>query len=129
MRFLEWAKDGGPESPVMGFFLIEVKWLFSIVLLRFSPGSRDAYHSHAFNALTWFLKGKVIEFFANGFSRPWGPSLWPKWTPRDCVHKVGSVETTWALSVRGPWARTWFELRGPMKKRVDLGHGRKELST
>ena len=60
MRFLEVTKDGGPDSPVTGLFLIEIKSLFSVVLLKFG-GTRENFHSHAFNALTFWLKGAVME--------------------------------------------------------------------
>lgn len=129
MRFMQWAKDGGPESTVDGFYIIELKWLFTIVLLRFGNGTRDAYHSHAFNAITWFLKGLALERTSEGRMTFLFPRLCPKWTPRDCVHKVHSSGTTWALSFRGSWKKTWHELRGPEQKRVDLAHGRAELST
>lgn len=59
MRLMSYASDGGINSGVKGLFLIEIKPVFSIVLLRFRKGTREAYHSHAFNAVTWFLKGTV----------------------------------------------------------------------
>jgi hypothetical protein len=59
MRFFHHGKDGGPESPVEGYWLFEIKWLCSIVLLKFNDGGREAYHSHAFNALSWLLKGDL----------------------------------------------------------------------
>lgn len=53
--------DGGESSNVSGYWLIEMKKLFSIVLLRFEPSHRENFHSHAFNALTIWLKGEVLE--------------------------------------------------------------------
>ena len=58
MKILSKGHDGGPNSGVTGFWIIELKWLFSIVILRFNRGTREAYHTHAFNAWTWWLKGK-----------------------------------------------------------------------
>ena len=43
-RFFSKAKDGGKDSPVDGYFLIEIKWLFSVVLLKFNKGHRDNCH-------------------------------------------------------------------------------------
>jgi len=54
-------KDGGPDSTVTGYWLIESKKWFSIVLLKFEGKSREAFHTHAFNAISWLLKGKLIE--------------------------------------------------------------------
>mgnify|MGYP001575993171 CR=1 FL=1 len=59
MKLFYYGKDGGPESHVWGFWLIEAKSLFSIVLLRFENGTREAYHSHAFNSLSWVLRGRA----------------------------------------------------------------------
>lgn len=47
-RFFYKKFDGGKESGVVGYFLLEWKKVFSIGLLRFSKGSRENYHSHAF---------------------------------------------------------------------------------
>jgi quercetin dioxygenase-like cupin family protein len=60
-RFFYKKPDGGKESGVTGYFLIEWKPLFSIGLLHFKRGSREAFHSHAFNAVTFWLKGEVTE--------------------------------------------------------------------
>jgi hypothetical protein len=115
MKLFEKAKDGGPDSTVWGYFLVEVKWLFSIVLLKFEGKSRPTYHSHAFNAVSWVLWGGLFEDV-------WSSSLkevmrrqnyWPSFVPvltfRDTFHKVDAVNPTWVLSFRGPWSDTWKE--------------------
>ena len=121
--------DGGIESGVIGYFLIEWKILFSIGLLRFSKGSRENYHSHAFNAITWWLKGKVDEDeYVGPLYRPpyktFTPSFKPKITKRDKIHKVISHKTTWALTLRGPWSDTWYEVDKDGNK-ITLTHNRK----
>lgn len=124
--------DGGPDSGVTGYFLIEWKALFSIGILHFKKGSREAFHSHAFNAITWWLKGKVTEEKFLGQNADFSPSLKPKITMRDNVHKVYAHEDTYALTFRGPWKDEWIECR-PSKEMngsydvVVLTHGRKVL--
>ena len=137
------AKDGGPESPVDGFFLCEFKSLFSIVLLRFNEGQREALHSHAFNALTWFLcgsaeeeflsRGTLIDVPKSGLNIIKNPvfkkkrycfSVCPKLTPRHSLHRVIAEKTSWAISIRGPWSRCWTEYNPETKTTVVLGHGR-----
>lgn len=125
MRILSWRKDGGSKSTVTGFWLVEIKSLFSIVLLRFGKGSREAFHNHAFGALTWFLSGQVEEHHLDGRVLTWKPSFLPKFTPRSCFHKVYGKETTWALSLRGPWTRTWKEYLPDSDEFVTLSNGRK----
>lgn len=127
MRFLCKRKDGGVDSKVTGYWLLEVKTLFSIVLLRFNEGSREVFHSHAFNALTWFLTGEVEETHLSGEILTWKPSWLPKFTSRNCFHKVYGKRTTWALSLRGPWKNTWKEFSNTTSQYTVLTHGRKKV--
>lgn len=126
MKICSFAKDGGQNSTVTGFWFIELKDLFSIVLLKFDPGSREAYHSHAFNALSWFISGEVIEHFKDGSeSKTWYPSILPKYTPRNNFHKVWANRPTYCLSIRGPWHATWKEHLIKENRTITLTHGRK----
>jgi hypothetical protein len=142
MKFLSKSKDGGPQSTVWAYWLFEIKWLCSIVLLRFEDGSRDAYHSHAFNSFSWLLSGELEEIHllpcikagrckkqTEACNSPvvvnYFPSIWPIVTRRTTTHKVVSVGTSWVLSFRGPWADTWLE-QTPDGKHL-LTHGRKEI--
>ncbi len=60
-RLLYNKPDGGKDSGVTAYFLIEWKILFSIGILHFQEGSREAFHNHAFNAITFWLSGDVTE--------------------------------------------------------------------
>jgi hypothetical protein len=109
MKFLSWGRDGGPESAVDALFVVEIKSLFSIVLLRFNAGGRETFHTHAFNALTWFICGDAVEQDINGEYYVYSRKLIPKITRRSKNHRVCASTTSWALSIRGPWAATWTE--------------------
>jgi hypothetical protein len=117
MKLLSRSKDGGAESHVWAYWLVELKHLGSVALLQFLPGSRDAFHSHAFSAVSWVLRGRLEEEVMERDSQRtlfygtmvYTPSWRPIWTPRRRCHKVTSVGTTWVLTFRGPWARTWKE--------------------
>jgi hypothetical protein len=120
--------DGGKGSGVTGYFLIEWKKIFSVGLLRFNKGSRENYHSHAFNAITWWLFGEVKEQTYAGKTLTFKPSLIPKITKRDKTHRVeGISKVTWALTLRGPWTDTWYEIDKNNNK-IILTHGRKILN-
>jgi len=127
MKFFNKCKDGGPDSPVIGYFLVEIKSLFSIVLIHFD-GSRENFHSHAFNCLTLWLKGEAKEQLKDDTVRTWKAGQF-KYTPRDCFHKVGPKKDTWALSVRGPWVNTWQEYNESRRQLTTLTNGRKIVST
>lgn len=122
-QFFTRKADGGKKSGVTGYMLIEWKGVFSIGLLHFKPGSREDFHSHAFNAVTWWLRGNVIEIHADGRKLWFSPSFKPKYTSRKCFHKIYANVDTWALTFRGPWQDTWKELRSGNE--VTLTHGRK----
>ena len=126
MRIFNKTFDGGPNSSVQAYFLIEIKGLISIALLKFNKGGRDVFHTHAFNALTWFIKGDIIEHDINGDSYIYNRTILPKITRRSKNHKVLARETSWVFTIRGPWVNTWTEdtLAG---KHTVLTHGRKEV--
>ena len=128
MKFLSYGKDGGPESTVSGYWLVEIKPLFSVVLLKFEHGSRDAYHEHAFNSVSWVLKGSLSEIHYGGDIDMHVPSWKPVVTKRSTFHMVWSVGTTWVLSFRGPWSASWREYIPSTDKFVTLKDGRKEIS-
>lgn len=125
MKFFSKSKDGGPESPVDAFFLFEIKALCTVALLRFNQGGREAYHTHAFNAWTWFLCGDMVEQDINGEFYCYERSILPKITRRNKNHRVRAFKTSWALTIRGPWSKTWTETVDG--KNIVLTHGRKRV--
>jgi hypothetical protein len=141
MRFLSKVKDGGPNSPVDAYVLIEIKSLFSIMFLKFNPGSRETYHSHAFNAWTWFIFGDMWEekIVSPQNISSGGPanacieiakyrrSLHPKLTPRSLLHNVIAYTTSWCFTVRGPWEDQWIEYDIYNSDITTLTHGRKVI--
>lgn len=125
MKLFRKAKDGGPKSTVTGYWLVEIKSLFSIAILRFEDGSRDEYHSHAFNSINWVLKGRVREDLIDYKTRFYSPGLIPIITRRSTFHRVFSFGRTWVLSFRGPWSKTWEEYDPRTTEFSTLTHGRK----
>lgn len=137
MKILAKRKDGGPESNVTGYFLIEIKLLFSIVLLRFDAGSREAYHSHAFSAVSWILNGVLCEYLLEtlrsgdkGHGHMWA-GMKPIFTSKDRFHKVANEwgSPVWALSFRGPWRKWWKEYREATYDSVLMTTGRNDFHT
>ena len=127
MKFWSTSKDGGPYSTVDAYWLIECKRLFSVALLRFADGSRDAFHSHAFDSLSWLLSGNVEEEHLVGATVEHRPSLRPLVTRRSTFHRVVSRGTSWVLTFRGPWAKTWTEYDPQQSQVTVLTHGRRAL--
>lgn len=128
MKFFRFGIDGGKNSGVIGFWICEIKWLFSIVILNFKKNSRENYHSHAFNAYTFFIFGEVEEELLNGEKKIWKPSLIPKYTAKDNFHKVKTLKECWCISFRGPWINYWYEYSPKNKEYILLTNGRKILN-
>lgn len=126
MRLFSRASDGGPRSPVEALFLFESKRFGSIALLKFNEGARAAYHTHAFNALTWFIKGDLTEYRFEGGNHQYTRSILPKVTRRSCNHRVVAWRDSWCFTIRGPWQRTWTE--DEAGKTTLFGWGRVVLS-
>lgn len=124
MKIFHVGFDGGPKSPVTGYWLIELKKLFSIALLKFRDGSRDAYHSHAFNCVSWVLRGRLREEHLDGIILKHRPSFRPVITKRSTFHRVFSEGTTWVFTVRGPWAKRWSEYNPGTRTFTSLENGR-----
>lgn len=128
MRFLSKRYDGGKDSGVNGFWMVEIKNLFSIVLLKFNPNDRENHHSHAFNALTFWLKGEVVEERLHPDLTGKSYKLFKagniKYTPRHNIHKVHCTSPAWALCFRGPWNKTWIEYSELTDTTTTLTHGR-----
>lgn len=124
-RLFAVTKDGGPASTVWAYWAFAWKALFSVGLLRFEDGSRDAYHSHAFNSFSWVLAGELNEIRI-GWDSPgvyrYRRSWRPIFTARTHLHKVVSRGRTWVLTFRGPWADTWTDMADGQA--VTLTHGR-----
>jgi hypothetical protein len=125
-KVLTVRKDGGPESNVTGYWLIELKWLFSVALLRFGHGSRESFHSHAFNCISWVfgpgeLREEIILGETNHYQRSWRPVR----TFRETFHRVFSTGTTWVLTFRGPWKADWAEYDPKLDRYIGLTSGRK----
>jgi hypothetical protein len=126
MRFFSKAPDGGEKSGVTGYFLLEIKSIFSIVLLHFKvQDNRERAHNHAFNAITIWLKGQVIEENLNGDWKVYKAGD-IKFTPRSMFHRIVPKGSAWAISFRGPWQNYWYEWRKGQGM-VKLTHGRKEI--
>jgi hypothetical protein len=126
MKFFSKSKDGGPNSPVDAYFLFEIKPIISIALLKFNAGGREAFHTHAFSAVTWFLYGDLTEEQIDGTFTKYTRSIIPKITLRNNNHRVYATKTSWCLTIRGPWLKTWTE--DTEKEKITLTHGRKVIN-
>ena len=130
MKLLYFGKDGGPDSTVWGFWPVEAKGVFSVALLCFENGSREAFHTHAFNSISWVLKGGLLEHVKDvdrnlEYFIEYPPSFKPVITKRTRLHKVSSNGRSWVLTFRGPWVEHWWEYLPKTCQWKRLTHGRR----
>ena len=129
MKLFKKMKAGGLESTVTGYWLIESKSLFSVCLLKFEGNSRNVFHTHAFNCISWLIKGSLTETFIEGSIKTYKPSWKPFKTTREDFYKVDSRDKhgtvfSWVLTFRGPWNKTWEEFDPKTGKFITLTNGR-----
>jgi len=121
-------KDGGKDSPVNAYFLVESKRFGSIAFLKFNKGGREVFHTHAFNALTWFIKGDLKEEDVNGNLYTYSKSFTPKLTPKDKNHRVSATVDSWCFTLRGSWCDKWVEYDRTKNQTTEFTHGRAIVS-
>ena len=124
MKFFNKSKDSCPESPVDAYFLFEIKGLCSVALLKFNKGKREQYHTHAFNAWTWFLGGDLTEEDVDGTLLKYARKFKPKFTGRDKNHRVIAKVDSYCFTFRGPWCDYWTETSDDKTKETCFTHGR-----
>lgn len=110
-RFCFKKYDGGPTSNVTGYWLLEWKAFFSFVILKVDPGHNERFHTHAFDAISWYVRGECEEHMLAGTKKKWSFKKGPKWTSTETFHRVSSEKGGWIVSVRGPWIRNWKEYK------------------
>lgn len=123
-HFFSKAKDGGHNSPVDAYFLIEWKGLFSVALLKFNKGTRENFHTHAFDAYTWFLKGDLVEEDVDGTLYNYSRQFKPKLTKKGKNHRVVAKEDSWCFTLRGAWQDEWTEYNRKDDVTTVFTHGR-----
>jgi hypothetical protein len=123
------SKDGGAESTVTGYWLIEAKQWLSVAVLRFDGSSREAFHTHAFDCLNWVVSGSLTETLLDGTIRKYPASWCPFLIRREDFHRVDSdAPRTWVFTIRGPWRDTWREFLPAKNRFLTLTHGREEVT-
>lgn len=123
------------EQSVTELTLLEYKKWFSIKLFNFhkSEGVQDRFHTHAFNAYSFLIKGDYTEEVLDGNRivkclRSRSKALL---IPKDSYHRITRSKGCVTLLITGPWGETFKELRntvGNTYQEVVCGSQRKDLN-
>lgn len=125
------------EQSVTELTILEYKKWFSIKLFNFhkSEGVQDRFHTHAFNAYSFLLKGDYTEEVLedNKIVKCLRSRSKALFIPKDSYHRITRSKGCVTLLVTGPWGETFKELRntntgGNIYQEVVCGSQRKDLS-
>jgi hypothetical protein len=123
------------EQSITELTLLEYKKWFSIKLFNFhkSGGVQDRFHTHAFNAYSFLLKGDYTEEVLedNKIIKCLRSRSKALFIPKDSYHRITRSKGCVTLLVTGPWGETFKELRntvGNTYQEVVCGSQRKDLN-
>ncbi len=119
------------EQTVSELTILEWKPLFSLKLFHFheTDGCQDRFHTHAFNAFSFLLKGDYTEeVICNGvIMRRRRSHKRLLFIPKNQYHRITRSKGCWTLLLTGPWGSEFKELRheqGNMYREVTCGEHR-----
>lgn len=92
------------------FTIIEVKYLFGIIVNVFNTEIQDRFHSHAFNCFSLMLKGHYYEDVIDGNDIVTKKIEKSRFIPRNYIHKITkSTKNAMSVTFEGPWESIWNE--------------------
>lgn len=126
-KLLHWDNTSLGVGDIRRFTIIEIKYLFGIIVNIFNTTDQDRFHSHAFHALSWMVRGHYFEDVLENSAVISKKIECSRFIPKNYIHKI-TLSTPNAVSVtfEGPWGSTWNEYfdNGRVKT---YGWGRKVL--
>lgn len=101
---------------IIRYKLIEIKWLFSIYFHQIKTFEQDRFHTHAFNACVFIIKGGYEDEIKYGLGKD-KPTVKVKfkafrfrYIPRLLNHKILQAEPgTVSVLFTGPYSHLWTE--------------------
>ena len=121
------------EGNVQALAVFENKYLFGITVYKWFTIDQIRFHTHAFNAIAFLIKGwyweKVIfndVEMTNFVNIP----FWPRLIPRNYCHAIQHAKPgTMTIVFSGPWQKHWFEYFPDTKKWIKYNWGRKKVGS
>lgn len=110
-KICHWDDTSLGVGNIKRFTVIEIKYLFGIIVNIFNTENQDRFHSHAFNAFSLMLKGNYKE----DVILPDGSVITKlieksRFIPRNYIHKITkSTQNAMSITFEGPWESIWNE--------------------
>lgn len=117
------------DGYIIAYTLFEHKYLFSIIVYHWKTIKQNRFHSHAFPAVAFLLRGEYEEeVYSRGniIKKTVNQWLKPRWLPRNYTHRILAAKPkTWTVVFTGPWIKHWYEYFDDTKTWVKYAWGRK----
>lgn len=117
------------SGSVTQYIIFENKYLFSLIFYRWDTIDQVRFHTHAFPAIAFLLKGWYWEkVLFNGIEMTnfVNVPLVPRYLPRNYTHAIGNAKPgSLTMVIAGPWQKYWWEFFPDTKKWVQYTWGRK----
>jgi hypothetical protein len=92
------------------FTVIELKYLFGIIINTFNTDTQDRFHSHAFSAFSLMLRGHYFEEVIEDGKVITKKIEKSRFIPKNYIHKITkSSPNAMSITFEGPWESTWNE--------------------
>lgn len=94
------------------FTLVELKFIGGIILNIFNTTTQDRFHTHAFPALSFMLKGFYNENILHPNGKIEKRKIIPgiRYIPTYCNHQIlDSSRNAISITIMGPWGYSWSE--------------------
>lgn len=119
------------EGSVTQYIIFENKHFLSLIFYRWNTVNQTRFHTHAFSAVAFLLKGwywekiKIDEHTVDNFVNV---PLVPRYLPKQYCHAIGySKPGTITMVITGPWDKTWQEYFPDSDEWVTYTWGRKKI--
>ncbi len=110
-KIFHWDNTSLGVGNIKRFTIIEIKYLGGIIVNIFNTSNQDRFHSHAFNALSWMIRGHYYEdVIVDGNLLKLKKIERSRFIPRNYIHKITkSSPNAMSITFEGPWESTWNE--------------------
>jgi hypothetical protein len=110
-KLFHWDNTAIGVGNIKRFTIIEIKHVGGIIVNIFNTEAQDRFHSHAFSAFSWMIRGHYYEdVIDRRFEVVTKKIEKSRFIPKNYIHKITqSSPNAMSVTFEGPWDSTWNE--------------------
>lgn len=120
------------EGSVTQYIILENKYFCSLIFYRWNTIKQARFHTHAFGAVAFLLKGwywEKVRFNDIEMTNFVNVPFVPRYLPKNYCHAIGNAKPgTLTMVITGPWQEYWWEYFPDTNMYVKYTWGRKVVS-